>query len=55
MPIEIKELLVEINVSNARKEKEDAGSNQLSADKKREMLTEFIEQMTAQIENKNER
>jgi hypothetical protein len=55
MPVEIKELLVEINVSNAKKTSEKESNDPLSAAKKKEMLTEFIEQMTALIDKKNER
>lgn len=55
MAIEIKELVVEINVSNSKKTVEKGDGNQISSTQQKEMLSEFIEQMTTLIDKKNER
>lgn len=55
MAIEIKELLVEINVANSKDATEKGSKDQLSVAQQNEMLSEFIQQMTVVLDKKNER
>ncbi|HLW29808.1 MAG TPA: DUF5908 family protein [Brumimicrobium sp.] len=55
MPVEIKELLIEINVANSKDAYKTASSAQSTKKNKNEILTECIEQVMTMIENKNER
>ncbi len=55
MPVEIKELLIEINVANSKEAYKTASSGQTSAQDKNEILAECIEQVMAMIDNKDER
>ena len=55
MPIEIKELLIEINVSNSKEALKSYSSQSSEKKDKNAILTECIEQVVALIENKKER
>lgn len=55
MAVEIKELLIEINVANSNDAHTEVFSGQTNKKHKNEILVECIEQVMEIIDNKNER
>ena len=55
MPIEIKELLIEINVSNSKEALKSYSSETSAKKDKNAILAECVEQVVALMENKKER